>query len=206
MGITERKERDRTELREKIVLAAIELFLERGFEKTSIRTIASAIEYSPATIYLHFKDKNELFYEISERAFTVLYQYLQKAQDLMPPIERLRAMGMNYIQFAFENPGYYRLMFIMDAPMKTHHTDKNWKSGDHAFGYLINTVQACQETGYFNGKDTEVMSMMIWSFMHGIVSLKVCDRMKSQEEETVNNMIYGAFATFNQFLRMDGPV
>jgi len=206
MGITERKERDRLQLREKIVTAAIELFLERGFEKTSIRTIASAIEYSPATIYLHFKDKNELFYEISERAFTVLYQYLQEAQHLEPPIDRMRAMGMNYIKFAFENPGYYRLMFLMDAPMKTHHTDKNWKSGDHAFGYLVNTVHACQEDGYFKGKDTEVMSMMIWSFMHGIVSLKVCDRMKLQEEEQVIEMIYAAFGTFNQFLRMDGPV
>lgn len=206
MGITERKERERLQLREKIVSAAIALFLERGFEKTSIRTIASAIEYSPATIYLHFKDKNELFYEISERAFTVLYDYLQKAQELRPPIERLRSMGLYYIQFAYENPGYYRLMFIMDAPMKTHHTDKDWKSGNHAFGYLVNTVKACQETGYFKEKGTETMAMMIWSFMHGLVSLKVCDRMKFDSEEEILEVTYGTFSIFNQFLRMDGPV
>ena len=62
MGILERKERDREDMRRLILGAARQLFLEQGYEKTSIRNIADVIEYSPATIYLYYKDKNELFF------------------------------------------------------------------------------------------------------------------------------------------------
>ena len=46
-------------MRDLILSTAASLFVEAGFEKTSIRTIADKIEYSPATIYLYFKDKNK---------------------------------------------------------------------------------------------------------------------------------------------------
>lgn len=203
MGIAERKERDRLELREKILNAATELFLEQGYEKTSIRNIANAIEYSPATIYLHFKDKDELFYLIAERAFDDFYEHLKAASTIEPPIDRLRQMGLNYIKFAFENPGYYNVMFILEAPMRTVHTEDQWSSGDHAHGYLVQTVIACQETGYFKGRNSEAVALMIWSFMHGIVSLKLRDRMKTYTEEQTIQMIFGTFQTFNEFLRLD---
>ena len=64
MGISERKEREKLEMRRKIVDVAKDLFIHEGFEKTSIRQIAEKIEYSPATIYLYFKDKTEIFQEI----------------------------------------------------------------------------------------------------------------------------------------------
>jgi AcrR family transcriptional regulator len=59
MGVADRKERERVELRSKNLGAAKELFLDRGFKKTSIRNIAELIEHSPGIIYLYFKDKNE---------------------------------------------------------------------------------------------------------------------------------------------------
>ena len=61
MGIPDRKEREKQELRDLILKEARALFLEEGFEKTSLRKIAERIEYSPTTIYLYFKDKNEQF-------------------------------------------------------------------------------------------------------------------------------------------------
>ena len=60
MGIAERKEREKMEMHDRILQAATVMFLEDGYEKTSIRNIADKIEYSPATIYLYFKDKDEL--------------------------------------------------------------------------------------------------------------------------------------------------
>ena len=52
MGITDRKEREKQELKELILKEAKAVFLEEGYEKTSIRKIADRIEYSPTTIYL----------------------------------------------------------------------------------------------------------------------------------------------------------
>jgi AcrR family transcriptional regulator len=50
MGISERKERERQEMRERIIEASMKMFIEEGYEKTSIRNIAEKIEYSPATL------------------------------------------------------------------------------------------------------------------------------------------------------------
>ena len=74
MGILERKERDKLEMRLMILEAAKEVFVSEGFEKASIRAIAERIEYSPATIYLYFKDKNDLLFEI--------YSTFRKAQKV----------------------------------------------------------------------------------------------------------------------------
>ena len=60
MGIAERKEREREEVKDLILNAAREIFLSEGYENTSIRKIATKIEYSPGIIYHHFKDKNDL--------------------------------------------------------------------------------------------------------------------------------------------------
>ncbi|MGL1180856.1 TetR/AcrR family transcriptional regulator, partial [Vibrio parahaemolyticus] len=59
MGINERKEKQKLELKRLILDASMKLFVEEGFENVSIRKIADLIEYSPTTIYLYFKDKNE---------------------------------------------------------------------------------------------------------------------------------------------------
>ena len=60
MGSTERRQNHRASLRREILDAASRLFVEEGFERATLRRIAAQIEYSPTTIYLYFKDKNEL--------------------------------------------------------------------------------------------------------------------------------------------------
>ena len=69
MGVTERKERHKEDLKKDILTAAKELFTEKGFEATSIRAIAEKIEYSPATIYLYYKDKNEIVHALHQDGF-----------------------------------------------------------------------------------------------------------------------------------------
>ncbi len=145
MGIVERKEREKEEMRKLILEAAQKLFLETGFEKVSIRNIADAIEYSPATIYLYFKDKDEIFYVIHENAFDLLDKELRQHDVIADPFERLGALGRTYMQFGIENPDYYELMFIMRAPMEQIKNEEKWKAGECAFGYLLTTLAECLE-------------------------------------------------------------
>ena len=71
MGVKERKEREKHDMRELILKAAHQIFVDKSFEEVSIRNIADEIEYSPATIYLYFKDKNEIFYALHTEAFKI---------------------------------------------------------------------------------------------------------------------------------------
>ena len=190
MGIVERKEREREEMRKLILEAAQKLFLENGYEKVSIRNIADAIEYSPATIYLYYKDKNELLFALHQLGFSKMVQEFQPVLTIPNPFGKLVEMGRLYIQFAVNNPELFDLMFIMTAPMENLDKD-DWVEGDQAFGLLMQVVQECMNAGIFEQRDVRVCSMMIWSGIHGYTALFLrkrlgmfaeCDRQPIMDE------------------------
>jgi len=180
MGIAERKERDKQEMYDRILQAATLMFLEDGYEKTSIRNIADKIEYSPATIYLYFKDKDELFFAIHNIGFQLLLKEMEKAGKIKNPLKRLREIGTIYVEFALKNPEYYDLMFIMRSPMnalKEKHADEQcWKYGETTFKLLTDTITECIEQKLIKAKDPVMTSMYTWSLVHGMASLKIRDR------------------------------
>ncbi len=197
MGIAERKEREKTELKEKIIAAATALFLEQGFERASIRTIADKIEYSPATIYLHFKDKNELFATVSERAFALFFEYFSAVMPIEDPMSRLKQLGKQYLKFASDHPAYYDLMFVNRAPME--HEDQQW-SGERSHDILINTVQECMDHGHFKGHELHPLSLAIWSAVHGLASLKLRKRLSMYQSEDVDLLLEKALSSLNGML------
>ena len=133
MGITERKERDRVEMRQRIIDAAIEMFLKEGYEKTSIRNIAEKIEYSPATIYLYYKDKDELLYDVQAQAFEKLDQAFREKVDAKDPLKRLEQIMKTYVCFGKKNPELYDLMFIIRAPMNVVEEKEMWPNCHDCF-------------------------------------------------------------------------
>ncbi|GAB3913535.1 TetR/AcrR family transcriptional regulator [Larkinella knui] len=202
MGIVERKEREKEEMRKLILEAAQKLFLENGFEKVSIRNIADAIEYSPATIYLYFKDKNELLYGIHNIGFHKMIQEFQPALSLADPFDRLVEMGRRYFRFAFENPEHFDLMFIMNAPMDALACrDDIWDEGRAAFGLLVKCVQDCMNAGVFKYQDAEVAAMMIWSAVHGYTALFLRKRLDMFEESRRKELMEDAFTLFIETIR-----
>ena len=174
MGITERKIKEKLELKALILAAARKLFIEKGIEETSLRNIAEVIEYSPATIYLYFKDKDEILHELHSQGFQELGARMSVLQAVADPLERLKALGRVYIDFAHQNTEMYDLMFIARAPM--HFLDKmkheDWNEGNRAFSFLTLTVQDCIDKGHFAGHTAESLSFLIWSCVHGMVALE----------------------------------
>jgi AcrR family transcriptional regulator len=65
MGIKERKEREKLERRQKILEAAKKLFMLKGYRSTTLEDIAKEVELSPATIYLYFRSKEELYVSLN---------------------------------------------------------------------------------------------------------------------------------------------
>ncbi len=72
MGIHERKEREKERRRQQIMVAAKRVFSVNGFSKSTMEDIAREAELSPGTIYLYFKNKDELYASLSLR----ILQYL----------------------------------------------------------------------------------------------------------------------------------
>jgi AcrR family transcriptional regulator len=204
VGIAERKERDKTERRQAILAAAQSLFIEQGFDKVSMRNIADAIEYSPATIYLYFKDKNELLFALQNQAFGRLAQEFESVFTIEHPAERLTAIGHKYLSFAIDHPELFELMFVMTKPMEAVEARGEiapWTSGRAAFDRVVRVMQQCIDAGVFHHQDAELAALMVWSQVHGLAALFLSKRLVIFSEERRQTIMTDAMKMFSAVLQ-----
>src|SRR6266851_692697 len=121
MGTVERREREREEVRRKILDAAHDLFAREGYDRVTMRRIAEAIEYSPTTIYNHFEDKDDLVQSLCEEDFARLLGALQAEQSPADPVEQIRQLGLAYARFGVDYPNHYRFMFMTSGKFENIH-------------------------------------------------------------------------------------
>ncbi len=108
-----RREQNKADLREQILAAAGEVFLERGYEQFSMRQVAERIGYSATTIYNYFENKDDLLFAVVDQGFERFSADLQAAAESeTDPRDKLDAIGEAYVRFGLENPMYYELMFM----------------------------------------------------------------------------------------------
>ena len=174
MGIKERREREKQDIRQKILDAAQQIITEDGFAALSMRKIANRIEYSAASIYLHFHSREEIAQEISEVGFGKLLAKMTAATRSKDISARLRAVALAYVTFGLENPETYRLIFMGDSEYTTAAFKKNDPEGVASKSYqlLLDLANDLRREDSFAGKGSarEIVEM-IWTSMHGIVSL-----------------------------------
>lgn len=176
MGPQERRQREREEVRGKILDAARELFAAEGYESVTMRAIAEKIEYSPTAIYFHFKDKESLLSELCDIDFRVFAQKFAEAAKLADPVEKLRAAGFAYVEFGLKNPSHYRLMFMTPRPLEIESkTIEKGNPEEDAYAFLKGIVAELLAAGRLRegAGDVDLVSQVIWSGMHGLVSLEI---------------------------------
>ncbi|WP_170170275.1 TetR/AcrR family transcriptional regulator [Hymenobacter perfusus] len=196
--------REKTERRQAILEAALHLFTEQGFEKVSMRNIADAIEYSPATIYLYFKDKNELLLDLQTQGFGQLAQELKVLEAIEHPAEQLRAVGEQLLGFAFRHPELFELMFIMNGPMVAAQACAGanaWPGGGSAFAQVVSIVQRGIDTGVFRPQKADSAALMIWANVHGLAALHLRQRLVVMPEERREAAMHEALNLFHELIR-----
>jgi len=178
MNIKERKEKQKQEIRQLILDAALKLFTEQGFSNVTIRKIADIIAYSPTTVYLYFKDKNDIFYSLHDLGFKMFVEKNFNLSNIENPLKRLFKMGENYIHFGLEHPEFYDMMFIQKGPMEAlmHKENTRWTYGNEALNHLKRTVEACMEQGLLKKASPETVTLAIWGMVHGLVALAIRQR------------------------------
>jgi AcrR family transcriptional regulator len=177
MGPKERRVREREETKSRILDAAREMFVQDGVEAVTMREIAKRIEYTPTAIYHHFRDKQALIEELCLIDFRALAQAFAKIGRIEDPVQRLGRIGLAYIDYALEHPSHYRFMFMTPKPVLPASSlgisDGNPES--HAYGVLRSTVAEGIAAGRFRPEFTDVdeLAQVLWSGVHGIVSLHI---------------------------------
>lgn len=176
MGTTERRARERDELRQKILRAATELFLENGFETVSMRKIAEKIEYAPSTIYLYFEDKDEIGTAICTEALEGLIRALEEIeQQNWPALEATRKTMRCYLDFALANPHQYLLVFGKTQQKETNEDGALNLLGRRALGFLGHCIVRGRAEGVFAPGDDIADTLASWSHLHGLTMIMITD-------------------------------
>ncbi len=171
-----RRLREKQLLRREILDAARALFVREGYENVSMRKIAEKIDYSPTTIYLHFKDKEELMFAVCEETFAGLVHELAAVQNsAKDPVEGLRKGLHAYINFGLRHPNHYLVSFVL--PHEHGQDQARYLNpeamGMKAFAFLPRGIQECIRQKKFRQVDVTVASQALWSAVHGLTSLLI---------------------------------
>ena len=198
MGITDRKQRQKEEVRTSILDAAWEMVVTEGWQSFSIRKIADAIEYSVPVIYSHFENKDAILLEFNRKGFQLLVEYLAAAKvGKANSADEIRAMGRAYWQFAFANKEYYQLMFGLGIP--TCDAVSKIPAMKDLNEVITSSIVAMVPAGKKPSFDPFLKYQSFWSMLHGLVSINMVvreDKPERHEEGLPQKVLEDVMCSF----------
>lgn len=202
-----RREQGKQELREAILNEASREFVEHGYESFSLRRVAERVGYTPTTIYLYFKNKDELLLAAAQDGFTHFDEAISAAsKGPRTPLKRIEALGRAYMHFGFEHPALYRLMFMqrsdfyfMPHLMGRGSLGQNPETatveavpGQHhaiAQELLIAAVEDAIAQKLIARQDAIQTADALWAGVHGVVALATSPLMTHEQAEAVGEQL-----------------
>lgn len=161
----------RSELRGKILREAIGIVHREGPRHVTMRSLAEKLGYSPATIYAHFENKQDLLTQIAMHGFRSLYARVSPSTEIEDPREAVAALTRAYIDFAVEHRQLYRLMFqdIQLSFAELGPEDQRWVH--RSWEVLRDAYARGIQSGAFHAGDPETEASLGWAATHGFVQL-----------------------------------
>jgi len=167
--------------REEILHAAKELFLEQGYDSTTIRRIADRVGISAPALYLYFKDKEALMLALCDQTFGHLIEAISEIEKTVDdPLERVRRFGEAYARFGLSHPDEYRLVFmgsnIPESMRKIGHRapiddpTRPGVGGAVVFGRLVAMLSQVEASGTRLNYPPDTCAELCWMGIHGLVA------------------------------------
>ena len=177
MGNEKPRQRRNTRIRQAIIKSAIEIIHHEGVAALSIRRIADAIDYSPASIYEYYANKDAILQAVCEEGFAKLTVALN---DYPPQTDiRLatRESGVQYVKFAVSNPDYFLLMFSNMGNQVYRSPEVSFDTqllNSPAFMVIHTHIEAMITAGHCVVTTTYgsfQIALSAWQMVHGIAML-----------------------------------
>lgn len=188
-------------LQEAIKDTAWKQIAEYGASALSLRAIARELKISAPAIYNYFPDRDALVTALIIDAFTSFGDWQLEARDSVPENDlsgRLKAIGLAYRDWAHAYPQRYQLIFGTPIPGYKGPVEKIFPASARSLSALVSVVEGLRMAGQLNidsfpkvkseykvsfdmwktyGGNADILSlsvaMIIWSRVHGIVSLEI---------------------------------
>src|SRR5210317_348286 len=205
MGIQERKQRERERRRQQIIVAAKRVFSEKGYSKSTMEDIAREAELSPGTLYLYFKNKDELYASLSLRILQYLnirLEDVKKEKDSNPEQKIASIKEALYDVYQFDP-----MILINMFHLQSSETLKNLSSpllenitelSRNSLTILAEIFK--DETGQdnFASHHPTAIADIVWSLFTGVVLWEESKRMIDNDKDFLEQTLDVAFEIFSR--------
>ncbi len=208
MGIQERKEREKERRRQQIMVAAKRVFSEKGFNKATMEDIAQEAELSPGTLYLYFKNKEELYASLSLRILQYLLlrvEHVIEEKNGGPDEKIKRLMEAMYDVYEFDP-----LIIINMFHLQSSETLKNLSPellseikdlSRRSLGGIAAIFKEGVEQGLFIDRHPVALADTFWSMFSGVVLWLTSKKLIDQQKDYLKDTLAMAFDIFYRGLK-----
>ncbi len=189
MGIEERKERERERRRQQIMVAAKRVFSEKGFSKTTMEDIAREAELSTGTLYLYFKNKEELFASLSFRILQYLLirlEHVTREKDDGPAEKIMALKDALYDVFEFDPLIIINMFHLQSSEtlmnLSPQILSEMKEMSRKAMGEMAKIFREGVEQGLFIDEHPHALTDVVWSLFSGLVLWEESKRIIDSEK------------------------
>ena len=187
MSIENRREREKEEMKELILSAANDIVATDGFDKLSIRKIATKIEYSPAIIYHYFADKEEILNNLMQRGYSKIVTAISSAKIKgKTPEDRFREMMRNYLDAALKMPDEFMAAHLNQSPLALQQTSSLFEGASktkNALAALCDAIKEVNEDKELDNSKVELTAQLIVVSAVGLVIKLIIEKDTSNEQK-----------------------
>ena len=168
-------------LREEILDVSKELLLKHGFSKMSMRKIAKKANVTATSIYLYFKNKDDLLLALVEESIANLNKVLRSTLDeSVSPVEQLESMADAYVNFALQNPQEYEIIYMVRPEEMPKYPKEKFQQVRQIYELLAGIIKRGKEQQLFDVEDPLVSAYTLWAQIHGVVSVILGKRLDTR--------------------------
>ena len=205
MGIRERKKRERERRRQQILVAAKRMFSDKGFSKTTMEDIAAEAELSPGTLYLYFKNKEELYASLTLRVLQYLLMRVEHVNDADTddPEEKLAALcEAMYDIYQFDSMTIINMFHLQSSETLKNLSAHLLEEIDSLFGKSMEIMASIfaqgSAAGQFRQVDAGSLADIFWSLFSGVVLLSTSRNITGPDPEDLKSRLLKAFEVFHR--------
>jgi AcrR family transcriptional regulator len=154
-----------------LVSAAEAVLVRDGPGGVTVRAVAAEAGIAPMGVYNRLGGKEGLVDALLIRGFDRLRATVEAGNE-PDMLERLRACGLRYREFALANRHFYAIMFE-DAIPRKHYSAEVAEHATAAFDALVRKVGDAAAAGRIAADDPVDVAQQVWSAVHGAVALEL---------------------------------
>ena len=161
--------------RAEILHAAQRIFIEDGYDGATIRKIADDVGVSSTALYMHFRDKSEILFEICETAFADLAAQNTAIAELdVDPVARTRLILEAYIRFGLANPHVYQLVVCQpEGRFSGERQAILTEMGLRPLEIFADVVGEASRAERLKADDPKAAAQTLWAAAHGLIALRI---------------------------------